>query len=75
MNRGEDLVTIGFTYIAVLHKEILGVLRKRWSCEDAESWSTVVLKGSRLRLWVSEPGEIATVEFDVLGSHRERIVF
>ena len=26
-------------------------------------------------LRVSEPGEIVTVEFDVLGSHRERIVF
>ena len=74
MNRGEDLVTIGSTNIAVLHKEILRVLRKRWSREDAESRSTVVLKGSGLRLWVSEPGEIATVQFDVLGSYRERIV-
>ena len=75
MNRGEDLVTIGFAYIAVLHEEILGVLRKRWSREDAESWSTVVLEGSGLKLLVSEPSQIATIEFDVLGSNRERIVF
>ena len=74
MNRCENLVTIGFANIAVLHKEILGILRKVRGCEDAESRSAIVLERSRLELWVSEPGQIAAVELDVFGRDGERIV-
>jgi len=43
--------------------------------EDAESWSTVVLEGSRLKLWVSDPDQIAAVALDMFSSDLERIVF
>jgi hypothetical protein len=68
VNRCENLVTIGFTNIAVLHKEILGILWKVRGREDAESRSAVILEWSRLKFWVSEPGEMTAVELDMLRS-------
>ena len=65
MDGCENQVTIGFANIAVLHEEILGILRKVRGREDAESWSAVVLEWGRLKLWVSEPGKIAAVELYV----------
>jgi hypothetical protein len=75
MNRGEDVVTISFANIAVLDKQVLRVLRKARGCEDTEGRCTVILKGSRILLWISEPGQIAAVDFDMFGSYGEGIVF
>ncbi len=75
MNRGEDVITISFANIAVLDKQVLRVLRKARGCEDTEGRCTVILKGSRILLWISEPGQIAAVDFDMFGSYGEGIVF
>ena len=62
MNRGEDLVTIGFANVAVLHDEY------------AESRSAAVLEWSRLKLWVSKPGQTAAVELHMFRRDGERVV-
>jgi hypothetical protein len=71
MNRCENLVTIGFANIAVLDEKVLGVLAEAWGREDTEGGCTVILKWSRILLWISKPGQIVTVELDMLGSYRE----
>ena len=74
MNGGEDLVTIGFTNIAVLDEQVLRVFGEAWGREDTEGGCTVILKRSRILLWISKPGQIAAVELDMLGSYGEGIV-
>ena len=74
MNRCRNLVTIGFANIAVLDEQVLGVLGETWGREDTEGGCTVILKWSRVLLWISKPGQIAAVELDMLGSYGEGIV-
>ena len=74
MNRCENLVTIGFANIAVLDEQVLGVLGEAWGREDTEGGCTVILKWSRILLWISQPGQIAAVELDMLSSYGEGIV-
>ena len=74
MNRCKNLVTIGFTNIAVLDEQILRVLGEAWGREDTEGGCTVILKRSRILLWISKPGQIAAVELDMLSSDGEGIV-
>ena len=79
MNRCKNLVTIGFTNIAVLDEQILRVcgtqvLGEAWGREDTEGGCTVILKRSRTLLWISKPGQIAAVELDMLSSDGEGIV-
>jgi hypothetical protein len=56
----------GFTLM--LDEKVLGVLGEAWGREDTEGGCTVILKWSRILLWISKPGQIATVELDMLGS-------
>ena len=74
MNMCKNLVTIGFTNIAVLDEQILRVLGEAWGREDTEGGCTVILKRSRILLWISKPGQIAAVELDMLSSDGEGIV-
>ena len=46
MDRGDDLVAIGFTNIAVLYKKVLRILRKVRGHEDTEGRGAVILQGS-----------------------------
>ena len=68
-----NLVTIGFANVAVLDEQILGVLGEAWGRGDTEGGCTVILKWSRIFLWISKPGQIATVELDMLGSYGEGV--
>jgi len=36
------------------------------SCEDAEGRSAIILEGSWIRLRISEPGQVGTIELDLL---------
>jgi hypothetical protein len=71
MNRNKDLVTLSRADITILDQEILGVPGEMWGFDNADSWGTVGLERSWGELWVSEPGEIAAVEFDVFSGDRE----
>ena len=74
MNRNKDPVTISRADITILDQEIFRVLGEVWSFDNADSWGTVGLERCWGELRVSEPGEIAAVELDVLCGDRECVV-
>ena len=75
MDGGDDLVAVGFTNIAVLHKKVLGILGKVRGHEDTEGRGAVILQGGWVVLWIPEPSQVAAIELDMLGRDRERIIF
>ena len=74
MDRSKDLVMISRADITILDQEVLGVLGKVRGFKDTDSWGTVGLEWCWGKLWVSEPGEVGSVELDVFGCDRECVV-
>ena len=74
MDGNKDLVMISRADITILDQEVLGVLWKVRGFKDTDSWGTVGLEWCWGKLWVSEPGEVGSVELDVFGCDRECVV-
>jgi len=74
MDGNKDLVMISRADITILDQEVLGVLGKVRGFKDTDSWGTVGLEWCWGKLWVSEPGEVGSIELYVFGCDRECVV-